>query len=373
MAFGKKRPHSVANLARDAGLQIPPLPGSSGSKVADSPLNNPIAFYNPDKCIYQELWQNYDMQQCCARYKWKNLPNGLLGWQIERMLYYRGSVAGFKVNDQFYVLPYVIQGNINIYGMPTRIKPMAYNGKPLEKNGDGKYESDENAAFMHQENQQAFDLPVDLLGDERDEYSAVILYDCVPTFVGGGAPAMYNRQRLIIKEMADCLARININIVISNKKILLHIKDAKQAAVVQKELKIAFGSDCPFGVLTSEFDVNSVQSTSDYNADDLFNALKNYDAIRCFMAGINSRGFGTEKQERLITGELNGDLERVGLIADQGLELRKIWADLCNRKFGTNIQVELRSDSFENQTDGNGMTAEQEMDDANDVRRPGNE
>lgn len=369
----KKRPQSVANLARAEGLPIPPLPGSSGSKTDQPALTNPIKLHNPDRSIYMELWQNYDMQQCCARYRWKNLPNGLLGWQLERMLYYRGSIAAFRVDDKFYALPYVIQGNINLYGMPTKIRPMAYNGKPLEKDSEDKYNSSEEYAFKVEGSNQAFDLPVDLLGDETDKYSAVILYDTVPTFVGGGAPAMYNRSRLIIKEMADVLARININIVVSNKKILLHIKDAKQAKVIQEELRIAFGSDCPFGVLTSEFDVNSVQSTSDYNADDMFNALKNYDAIRCFMAGINSRGFGTEKQERLITGELNGDIERVELISDQGLELRKIWAELCNKKFGTNIEVELRSDAFKDQLDGKGLDQEEEMKTANKVGGSENE
>ena len=107
-------------------------------------------------------------------------------------------------------------------------------------------------------------------------------------------------NQIIIDEIANTFARVNINIVVSNKKILLQIKDAKQRDVVQKELETIFGSDCPFGIITSPLEAGSIQSSSDYNADDLFNTLKNYDGIRCSMSGISSKGFGAEKKKTLF-------------------------------------------------------------------------
>ena len=88
------------------------------------------------------------------------------------------------------------------------------------------------------------------------------------------------------------------------------------------------------------------------------------------MSGISSKGFGAEKKERLVTGELTGAEEEKDLILDMGYDLRKLFADQCNKKFGTNIQVFKRADLYENEREseepsteenGQGQTAEEEM------------
>lgn len=330
----KKRPMSQANLLRDSGT---PALGTLEKKDI-----NPIGFYNPDKEKYKILWTNYDLNQCISRYIWENLPNGLTSWNLERMLYFRGSLAGFKYAGHVYILPYVVTGEINPYGIPTKLKPITYNGRGVGNNDD----------FLNKE----FELPVDVLGNENSEYGAVILYDSIPYSASSNSPSRFLLNQIIINEMADTFARININIVVSNKKILLQIKDAKQREIVQKELESIFGSDCPFGIITSQLDVNSIQNTNDYNADDLFNTIKNYDAIRCFMSGISSKNFGTDKKERLVSGELAGNEEQKDLILDMGYDLRKHFCDLFNKKFGTNIRVRKRSEEYTEDTNGLGQT-----------------
>lgn len=335
----KKGLNSQANLLRQEGVQ------ALGTLSINDKIN-PIGFYSPDRERYKIIWTNYDMNQCVSRYIWKNLPNGLTSWNLERMLYFRGSVAGFKVGGKVYILPYTITGRINPYGLPTRIKPITYNGKAVAGNSD----------FIS----KSFELPVDAEGDENDEYGAVILYDSIPYSPSTKSPSRYFLNQIIINEMVDVFSRININVVVSNKKILLVIKDAKQRDVVQKELEIAFGSDSPFGIITSPLDVNTIQNTNDYNADDLFNTIKNFDCIRCFMSGIKSNNFGQEKKERLISGELQGSQEQTDLVLDMGYDLRKLFAEKCNRKFGTNIVVEKRSDTYETEVNGANRTFEEE-------------
>ena len=337
--MGKKnRPSSQANLLREQGVDA--LGVNMSAKV------NPVGFYNPDKTKYKIIWSNYDFNQCCSRYKWKNLPNGLTSWNLERMLYFRGTLAGFVFAGRFYILPYVITGPINPYGLPVGIKPITYNGRPV---------AGENDFFG-----EKFELPVDVFGDATRDYGAVILYDSLPYNTSSSAPSRYALNQIIINEIVETFARININVVISNKKILLQCKDAKQADVIRKELEIAFGSDSPFAVLTSPLESQSIQSSSDFNADELFNTIKNYDSIRCFMSGIRCKSFGTEKKERVVTGELAGSEEQSDLILDIGFELRKEFADLCNRKWGLNIVVEKRSDEYDEQVNGNNKTKEEE-------------
>lgn len=325
---------------------------NSLSTLVDSEVNgskqfNPLVKYSPSRKNYIKLWTNYDMNQCCSRYVWKNLPNGLTSWNLERMLYFRGTLCGFSFGGKVYILPYTPTPGLNPYGFPTGVKPITYNGQAVSGKND-----------FFSEN---FELPVNQFGDESDNYSAVLLYDSIPYSQSSHSPSRYFLNQFIIKEMADVFARVNINVVVSNKKIFLRIKDPKQRDIIEKELEIAFGSDSPFALITSEMDVDDVQTSSDYNADDLFNTIKNYDAIRCFMSGISSKGFGSEKKERLVTGELAGVDEEKDLILDMGYDLRKEFADLCNAKFGTNISVEKRADKYDEYTNGKGETIEDEI------------
>lgn len=347
----KKRPMSQANLLRSEGVP------ACGSLTDPNKKFNPIGYYNPDREKFIILWTNYDMNQCCSRYIWKNLPNGLTSWNLERMIYFRATVAGFKFAGKTYILPYTMSnGSINPYGLPAKLKPITYNGQAVA----GKDE------FFSQD----FELPVNVDGDETSDYDAVILYDSVPYSPSGSPMSRYALNQILIEEIANTFARVSVNVAVSNKKILLQIKDAKQRDVVKQELESIFGSDCPFGIITSPLEAGSIQSTNDYNADDLFNTLKNYDGIRCSMSGISSKGFGAEKKERLVTGELTGAEEEKDLILDMGYDLRKQFADQCNKKFGTNIEVYKRADLYDEEREknkasteenGQGQTAEEEV------------
>lgn len=339
MAKKRNQPSSQANLLRNDGT--PAL----GSYIDTTKTINPVGFYNPDKETYKQIWTNYDLNQCVSRYVWEGLPNGLTSWNLERMLYFRGSLCGFKFAGKFYILPYTPTGRINPYGIPVEVKPITYNGRPVAGKND----------FVS----ETFKLPVDVMGDFNSDYGAVLLYDSIPYSPTTKSPSRFYLNQIIIREMADVFARVNINVVVSNKKILLQIKDPKQAEIARKELEIAFGSDSPFGILTGEMPVETIQNSSDYQADDLFNTIKNYDAIRCFMSGISSKNFGTEKKERLVSGELAGNEEQKDLVLDMGLDLRKEFCELCNKKFGLNMSVRKRAESYEADVNGLGQTQEE--------------
>lgn len=309
------------------------LLAQNGINIPIEKTFNPLEFYNPNKQKYVDIWQNYDLNQNVSRFTWSNLPNGLTSWNLEKMLYFRGSLCGFVFGGQFYILPYVINGQINAYGMPTSVTPISFNGRAVGKN---------DTDFFGKK----FKLSVDIGGNEINDYTAVLLFDSCPQNSATSPQSRYFLNSIVINDIADCMARVNINVVVSNKKIFLVIKDTAQKTVVEKELRSAFSSDCPFVLLSSELDIQTIQSTNDFNADDLFNTIKNYDAVRCFMSGILSKNFGGDKKERLIVGELDGNDEQVKLIADLGLQFRKEFCEKCNKKFNLNMQVELKHDSY---------------------------
>ena len=310
---------------------------------------NPLGQYIPDKAAYRSVWTQYDLNQYCSYLKWDGLPNGLTSWNLNRMLYFRGSLAGFQWKGKVYVLPYTISGGLNPYGLPVSIHPISYNGRPAG-GSDSIFGKD-------------FKLSVDINGDETPEKDtgAVLLYDSIPFNQAGSSPSRYALNQVIIEEIAQTLARVNISVAVGNKKILLVVRDPKQRDVVEKEMQEIFGCDSPFGIISSDLEVQTVQQTGDFNASDLFNAVRQWDSIRCFMEGI-SANYGNEKKEREITGELNGNEEQINLIGDMRLELAETWADRMNACFGTNITVKKRIDDYEKPEDGRGMDIFEEED-----------
>ena len=62
-----------------------------------------------------------DLQDALNRYTWYNLPKGLTGNLIERILYYKGQGALFYMesNETFYFLPFALDGSIDVYGRFT--------------------------------------------------------------------------------------------------------------------------------------------------------------------------------------------------------------------------------------------------------------
>ena len=83
----------------------------------------------------RKLLRIVDEQNAVNRYNWINLPDGLTGELIERMLYYKGQVAFFymETDNTFYCLPYALDGSIDVYGRFTGITPIPFNGKAESK------------------------------------------------------------------------------------------------------------------------------------------------------------------------------------------------------------------------------------------------
>lgn len=71
-----------------------------------------------------------DEQNFVNRFKWYNLPHGINGNLLERILYYRGQCIIFynESYDKFFCLPFTLNGDIDVYGRYTGVTPLPFNG-----------------------------------------------------------------------------------------------------------------------------------------------------------------------------------------------------------------------------------------------------
>ena len=83
----------------------------------------------------KRLLRIMDEQDAINRYTWYNLPNGLSGQMIERMLYYKYSLMFFYMesDDTFYCLPYALDGTIDVYGRFNSVTPLPFGGTAKTK------------------------------------------------------------------------------------------------------------------------------------------------------------------------------------------------------------------------------------------------
>ena len=295
--------------------------------------------YTPNKEQYRKVWSNLDLNQNCNKYRWKNLPKGLTSWNLERMLYYYGALCGFKYNGAVWVLPFTATRDLNAYGFPTTIQPITFNGRTPEDASKDFFGAD-------------FKVEMFMPEDKPDDKKACILLDSIPEACGTFIPMpRYAQNTILINDIVETLKRVNINVVVSNKKIVIQCQDENQADVIRQELAEGFSSDSPFIVCTNASSLPNISQASDLQASDLFNVIKQYDSIRCQQSGILTKSFGQDKKERVNSGELMGEREQVNIIYDVGLYLRQEWANDMNRCLGTTISVEENKEALEDTTE----------------------
>lgn len=293
---------------------------------------NPQICCNPKTEIYHNLLTFYDYIQNISEFKYNNLPNGYTSEEIERMLYFNNSLVSFNLGLEWYTLPFVNkETTINARGLVTECTPIPY---------------------AYDDNSKRFKNDITLktyVGDPQR--NGVILHDLPPYIANGHGISRAFLNEPLINDEARVLSKIGINLDTATKKFTVRVRDQNQAQVMQELMLEYFNNDLPFNIVVGDDDITELTDYPEFESEALFNTLKNYDALRCAVSGISAKGFGSEKKERLITGELSGQEEERELIRQLRLACRQQWAEQCNQLFGTNITVELRVDPQTNTTD----------------------
>lgn len=65
-----------------------------------------------------------DEQTAVNRYIWYNTGLNITSQEIERLLYYKYSLVFFLLDDQFYLMPYALDGTIDFYGRENTVHPV---------------------------------------------------------------------------------------------------------------------------------------------------------------------------------------------------------------------------------------------------------
>lgn len=284
-------------------------------------INNVSLQQTYSKGLWIDFLSDLDLRQWTSVLVWKNVPNNIPSWLINHMAYYRGTLAGFNYYGQFYILPWVQNGNINVYGLPLKITPITYNGTVASK--EYKKFSD------------TFECNINNEGNYNEKSNTVIYYTNMPRFQQNNIISPYVKNQKCIEQMADILARVNIQVVITTKKIILKCDDQKQAQSLARQLSKSLNTQSPFVIVSNESAINSENielQPNSQSGQDLWMHLKGVNDLRNTSNGITNDGF-FDKKERKINAETEGSSEQTSIILSDRLYFAELFVESCKIQF----------------------------------------
>ena len=349
----------------NAALYDPNMLISAG---IDPKTGLPIKFDNALGCIsksdIKKQLRIVDEQNAVNRFTWYNLPEGLNGRLIERILYYRGQGMLFFLKDKFYFLPYALDGTIDVYGRFTGVTPLPFNGTSND-GGKGKdkpwiqgltftpvYDAvmlDDYANASREEIVNAIEKSCVLLKDYTEQYSQTniarqIINDPILDVMSECFPFM---RTALLNSTGVQGMRVNTENEAAN---VYAANDAITRAALEGRSKIPIVGNVDFQDL-------SVGETA--KAEEFLLAMQSLDNYRLSLYGLDNGGL-FQKKSHMLEAEQEMNSGNVGLVMRDSLQCRQEFCTIANSLWGLNMWCEVSETVIGIDTTGDGVAGENE-------------
>lgn len=286
-----------------------------------------------------------DEQDAVNRYKWYNLPCNISGQELERMLYYKGQLCFFYSEDldEFYFMPYALDGNLDFYGRYVTIHP-------IPMNGAGEQEDKAmNAALKAQADYLStikLKCTYGVLLDEEvtlDDLTkrTVLLRD----YTNQLAPMVIPRQVIndpICDVEAECIPYMRTNLIASSGVKGMRVNDADQQDDVftaNEQIKAAALTGQMNVPIVGSIEFQELAATIGAKPAEFMLAMQSLDNFRLSTYGLENGGL-FEKKQHILESENQVNQQNVGLIMQDGLSIRQNFCNIVNSIWGLNIWCE---------------------------------
>ena len=252
-----------------------------------------------------------------SMFEWKNLPDTMNARYLEMCLYYKGQAALLFDSDYGFINTQAVDsGYINIYGLPTLINCFSYS-----------YHSNRNLYVAGSEENA-----------EKDKECILVMntFERVPTCSTIGLFAM---------RLAEAQRTADVNIKAQRTPVLIY--GTKEQEFTLRNMYAQYDGNSP--VLYGNKDnlangaIQAIKTEAPYIADKIMDYKKEIWNEFLTYIGVSNLD---EKKERLISTEANSNNEIINLNLETFLAPRKQACKEFNEKFGTNIDVQVRSDLY---------------------------
>ena len=286
-----------------------------------------------------------DEQDAINRYKWFNLPCNISSEELERLLYYKGQLCFFyfKDLDEFYFMPFALDGSIDFYGRYNTIHPV-----PMSSGTEGNKEEQEKAKKIYADQKALLSMlklkvvkavkSLDELKEEDLYNSAVILWDYSRQLGQNILPRQVINDPLIsvIAEI-PCYLRTALVAATGVKGMRVSDADAKNevTAASNAVLKCALTGKLATPI-TSAIEIQELFDGPTGKAQEFLLTMQALENLRLSTYGLENGGL-FEKKAHKLEEEQQMNTSTVGLVYADGLAIRQNFCNIVNSIWGTSI------------------------------------
>lgn len=319
--MGKNGKPYMANLAPVIQAGIDPKTGLP-LKV----MNDEVDLVND---IFRQL-SIIDRQDAINRYVWYNLPDGITGQLLENLLYYKGQLMFFyiKEKEKFYILPYSLNGSIDVYGRYSGVSPLTI-GTTEEDKDDAK-PSTIRELIKGKSWHPVYEVmdPSEVTLDDFDN-ACVLIKDYNAAAITQNVIPRDLINKPLLKVMAEIIPYMRTALENSTGVLGMRVPEGCEASVMSanNSVKKASLNGQRWIPVTGDIDFQELASGSTLKAADFMQAMESLDNYRLSLYGIENGGLFQKKAHMLQEEQAlaNGN---VGLVMQDGLTLRQ---EFCNR------------------------------------------
>lgn len=301
---------------------------------------NLIGDAESDKNDFRRLIRIIDEQDAINRYKWYNLPMNITSQLLERMLYFKGQLAFFYFDEleEFFILPFALDGTIDLYGRFNRIHPIPFAAgttqteKSLEKRQADLLSTKKLIVIKEPKELEELEL-------EDLKNSCVILYDYTPQLNVNNVVPRWLLQEPLIDSEAEILPYMQTALLAGTGIKGLRVNDANAAGEAEKaskQIRYSALARKLYVSMTSSVEFQELADGTPLKSEEYLLALQSLDNLRKSALGIENGGLFQKKAHQLQSEHV-GNESSVQTIFQDGLTQRQAFCNIVNSIWGTDI------------------------------------
>lgn len=275
-----------------------------------------------------------DEQNAINRYTWYNLPNGLNGQLIERILYYKGQAAFFYMESDgnFYFLPYALDGTIDVYGRFKGITPVQFNGTASDSKGNPWIKGLTKKPVYDVNEEIDYDTFVD---------GCVLLHD----YSNQISQTNISRQVLqdpLLDAMAEAFPMARTALIANSGVKGMRVNDENQYSNVKAASRsITNAALCgdPWIPIVGNVEFQDLTNGTPLKAEEFLLYMQGLDNFRLSLYGLKNGGL-FQKKAHMLEAEQEMNNGTTGLVYQDGLTIRQRFCDIVNAIWGLGIWCE---------------------------------
>ena len=299
-----------------------------------------------------------DEQDAVTRYQWYNLPCELTSQELERLLYYKGQLCLFYSEplDNFYFMPYALDGTIDFYGRYNTIHPVPMTSGTT--NDEKKAAAQQLQYLSTLKLDVVYDVPI----EPKDPFTSTVLLHDYTKQMSQTVIARQLLQEPILDIMSDCFPFMRTALYNSTGVQGLRVNSQDEESNVKaanKSIDRAVLEGQRYIPILAGLEFQDLAGGETQKSEEFLLAMQALDNFRLSLYGLENGGL-FQKKSHMLESEQQMNAGHAKAPLNDGLLIRQHFCDIANSLWGLGIWCEISESAIGTDMDGDGMAMDEE-------------